>query len=59
MMNNSQLITAIDSIKSKKDKKINLFKLNVSERINFDFEKIENIQVANNIVQTYIMLFLM
>ena len=54
MMNNSQLITAIDSIKSKKDKKINLFKLNVSERINFDFEKIENIQVANNIsAKTY------
>ena len=54
MMNNSQLITAIDSIKSKKDKKINLFKLNVSERINFDFEKIENIQVVNNIsAKTY------
>ena len=27
MMNNSQLITAIDSIKSKKDKKINLIQI--------------------------------
>ena len=54
MMNNSQLITAIDSIISKKNKKINLFKSNMSEKINFDFEKIENIQVVNNIsAKTY------
>ena len=47
MMNNSQLITAIDSINSKKNKKLNLFKIKCFEKNKFvDFEKLK--QYSNN-----------
>ena len=49
MMNNSQLITAIDSINSKKNKKLNLFKSNVSKKINYNFQKLESNYNSNNL----------
>ncbi len=48
MMKNSQLISAIDSINSKKNQKLNLFKSNVSKKINYDFEKLESYYNSNN-----------
>ena len=48
MMNNSQLITAIDSINSKKNNKLNLFKSNVSKKINYNFQKLESNYNSNN-----------
>lgn len=42
MMNNAQLTIAIDSIYSKSNTKLNLFKSDISDRIDVDFQKLEN-----------------
>tara|TARA_B100000886_G_scaffold297482_1_gene225169 strand:- start:1512 stop:2888 length:1377 start_codon:yes stop_codon:yes gene_type:complete len=42
MMNNAQLSAAIDSIYSKSNTKLNLFKSNISNKIKFDYEKQKN-----------------
>jgi lipopolysaccharide export system permease protein len=42
MMNNAQLTVAIDSIYSKSNAKLNLFKSNISDIIDVDFQKLES-----------------
>lgn len=42
MMNNKQLTLAIDSIYSKSNAKLQLFKSNITEKINIDYQKIES-----------------
>ena len=42
MMNNAQLTVAIDSIYSKSNAKLNLFKSNISDKIEVDFQKLES-----------------
>jgi lipopolysaccharide export system permease protein len=42
MMNNAQLTVAIDSIYSKSNAKLNLFKSNISNKIEVDFQKLES-----------------
>ena len=53
MMNNAQLEKAIDSIYSKKNIKINLFKTNISEKIFVDFDKMNTIIKNTNKNMTY------
>lgn len=53
MMNNAQLEKAIDSIYSKKNMKINLFKTNISEKIFVDFDKMNTIIKNTNKNMTY------
>ena len=52
MMNNSQLTIAIDSINSKLKKKLNLLNLNISDKINVDFQKLES-NFNKQIIITY------
>ncbi len=42
MMNNAQLTVAIDSIYLKSNAKLNLFKSNISDKIEIDFQKLES-----------------
>ena len=42
MMNNAQLTVAIDSIYSKSNAKLNVFKSNISDKIDIDFQKLES-----------------
>ena len=54
MMNNAQLTTAIDSIYSKSNAKLNLFKSNISNKIDVDFQKLEsNFNIKDNNMAYY------
>ena len=48
MMNNAQLSIAVDSIYSKSNTKLYQYKSNISNKIKFDFQKLENNLKRNN-----------